>query len=244
VSAALYGLLGALGGALITAVAAYWGPLQAQRRATVAAAEQAWLARGAESAARAEERARAEDERARADAVARHRAQERQREFAAENARREAREHQHAAMDRIIRVITTNREWCQTLGKYLEDLRTGRIVQVEDFDRDVRDDRRAAQSAIDGTIRDGFRVRQTERSPSPRVPPEETVGSKASPSAIALNQATEALRAAILAAQPLPEGRLAELDGVVAEAEDARRTLSMVLWDYLERLRSGASYSA
>jgi hypothetical protein len=40
VPAALYGLIGALGGAIITAVAAYWGPLQAQRRATVAAAEQ------------------------------------------------------------------------------------------------------------------------------------------------------------------------------------------------------------
>lgn len=62
--AALYGLLGALGGAFLTAAAAYWGPIQAQRKANVAAAEQARLARVAEAVARAEAAALARDQRA------------------------------------------------------------------------------------------------------------------------------------------------------------------------------------
>ena len=104
----------------------------------------------------------------------------------------------------------------------------------------MRHDRDDAQSAIDMTIHDGFKVRQTDRSPT--LPAQETLGFKASHSATALNQATEALRAAILATHPLPADRLAELDRVVAEAEDARRALTLMLWDYLERLESGASY--
>jgi len=239
-SAALYGFLGALGGAFIAAAAAYWGPIQAQRRANAAAAEQARLAREAEAEARAEERARAEEERERAEQAERQRARERQRDLAAENEWRVARDQRHSAIERVIRIRTTNRVWCQTLGRYLEDLRAGRIVRVNDFDREVRHDRDDAQSAVDMTIHDGFKVRQTER--SPRLPPQETLGVKASHSAIALNQATEALRAAILAPQPLPADRLAELDRVVAEAEDARRALTLMLWDYLELLGSGVSY--
>ena len=100
-SPALYGLLGALGGAFLTAAAAYWGPIQAQRRANAAVAEQARLAREAEAAARAEELARAEVERVRAEQVARHRARERQRDFAAENERRIARDQRHSAIKRI-----------------------------------------------------------------------------------------------------------------------------------------------
>jgi hypothetical protein len=238
--AALYGLLGAIGGAIITAAAAYWGPIQAQRRANAAAAEQARLSREAEAAARAEELARAEVVRERAEQVARHRARERERDFGAENARRLKAARQHDAIERIIRVRTTNRVWCQTLGRYLEDLRAGRIVQVEDFDKDMRQDREDAQRAIDATIHDGFQVRQTTG--SPRLDPRNTVGSKASPSAVALNRATEALRAAILAPQPLPTDHLAVLDRLLADAEAARAALTVVLWDYLERLGTGCHY--
>ena len=86
------------------------------------------------------------------------------------------------------------------------------------------------------TIHEGFQIRQTVGSPPhDRL----TVGSKAPLSAVALNQATEALRAAILAPQPLPTDRLAKLDRFVAEAEDARSALAAMLWDYLERLGSG-----
>lgn len=239
-SAALYGLLGALGGAIVTAAAAYWGPIQAQRRANAAAVEQARLSREAEAVARAEELVRAEVERELTEQAARHRARQRQRDFAAENERRIARDERHSAIERVIRIRTTSRAWCQMLGRYLEDLRAGRIVQVEDFDREVRRDRDDAQFAIEMTIHDGFKVRQTDRSPA--LPPQETLGFKASHSAITLNQATEAFRAAILAPQPLPADRLAELDRVVTEAEDARRALTLMLWDYLERLGSGVSY--
>ena len=139
-SAALYGLLSALGGAIITAAAAYWGPIQAQRRANAAVAEQARLSREAEAAGRAEELARTAVERERAEQVARHRACERDRDFARENAQRDEADQRREAMERIIRVRSTNRVWCQTLGRYLEDLRAGRMVQVEDFDKEMRRD--------------------------------------------------------------------------------------------------------
>jgi hypothetical protein len=239
-SAALYGLLGALGGAIITAAAAYWGPVQAQRKANAAAAEQARESREAEAAAQAEEVARAEVVRERAEQVARHRARERERDFGAENARRRKADRQHDAIERIIQVRTTNRVWCQTLGRYLEDLRAGHIVQVEAFDKDMRQDREDAQRAIDATLYDGFQIRQTGRSPAPDR--RETVASKASPSAVALNEATEALRAAILAPQPLSADRLDELDQVLADAEQARAAMTVVLWDYLERLGAGCDY--
>jgi hypothetical protein len=239
-SDALYGLLGALGGALISAAAAYWGPIQAQRRANAAAAEQARVARETEAAARAEELARAEVQREYDKQVARHRERERQRDFAAENQRRADKDERHSAIERVIRIRTTNRAWCQTLGRYLEDLTAGRIIRVEDFDKEVRHDRDDAQSAIDMTMHDGFMVRQTDRSPA--LPPQETLGFKASHSAIALNQASAALRAAILASQPLLADRLAELDRVVTEAEAARSALTSMLWDYVERLGSGVSY--
>jgi hypothetical protein len=93
-----------------------------------------------------------------------------------------------------------------------------------------------AQSSIDETMRDGFLIRQTDRSPT--LVRESTIGFKASHSTVPLNRATEALRAAILAPQPLASDRLAELDQVVAEAEDARRALTLTLWDYLENLGS------
>jgi hypothetical protein len=226
-SAALYGLLGALGGALISAAAAYWGPIQAGRKA-----------REAEAAARAAELAQAEVEREYNEQVARHRERERQRDFAVENRRRTERDERHSAIERVIRIRTTNRAWCQTLGRYLEDLTAGRIIQVEDFDKEVRHDRDDAQSAIDMTMHDGFMVRQTHGSPA--LPPQETLAFKASHSATALNQASAALRAAILAPQPLPADRLAELDRVVTETEVARSALTSMLWDYVERLGSGA----
>ncbi|MFE4306680.1 hypothetical protein ACFQ9H_28035 [Streptomyces sp. NPDC056517] len=57
-SEALYGLLGALGGALITGAAAFWGPLQTQRRAF--AAERERRSAEQERAATAEETAQAQ----------------------------------------------------------------------------------------------------------------------------------------------------------------------------------------
>jgi len=117
-TAALYGLLGTLGGAFISAAAAYL----VQRKANAAAAEQARLEREADAAERAEERARAEVERIRDEQIARHRARERQRDFAAQEERRRAIAKEHSVMERVIRVRSTNRVWCQMLSRFLEDL--------------------------------------------------------------------------------------------------------------------------
>jgi hypothetical protein len=242
-SAAIYGLLGALGGSFFTAAAAYLGPIQVQRRAN----EQARLALKAAASARAEELADAEAARVYAEQVELQRSRERQHardaelaRLAADEARRRDKEERHAAMERIIRIRMTTREWCQTLSRYLEDLKAERIVRVEDFDKEIRQDRRAAQSAIDQAIRDGFAIQQTQR--SPRLPRKEaSLRVKTSPSVVALNQATDALRAATLEQQLLSADRLVRLDQAVTEAEEARSALTQILWDFLEQLGSRRS---
>src|SRR5438046_6201758 len=111
-SEALYGLLGALGGALITGAAAYWGPLQMQRRAFAAERDRDEAARRDAEEARREEQLRAVS----AEVTSKFQAQ------------------REAETTRIIRMRTTTRAWSEFLARSIQDLGLGRPADVERFD--------------------------------------------------------------------------------------------------------------
>ncbi|WP_369393361.1 hypothetical protein AB5J72_41795 [Streptomyces sp. CG1] len=215
----LYGLAGALGGSLIAGVAAYWGPLQAQRHALA--------------------RSREEGEQNRRDAEAlRVRVEQREVE-------ERARVRREAATERIIRVRTTTRAWSQLLERYLQDLRHGRSVSVSEFDAAVHAARTEAHSAIDSAMDDGLRVllpqtRGHSRYRQPEFGFDELHRTHVRPelqsTTVALNDAMSLMREAILGGGAVPQDRIEELQVALAEADDARHELTLFLMDRLERI--------
>lgn len=243
---ALYGLLGALGGALITSAAAYWGPLQMQRRAFAADAERTEATRReAETereAARQAEVGRAEAARQEAEAereLARQQADQLQetvrslwqvqREEAAANQARARREQE---ITRIIAMRTTTRAWADLLSRSIQDLELGRSVDVEQFDAEVSVARSKTQSALDHALHDGVWISQS----SYGFPPNSRNQRRVEQPRIlaALGQVTALTRAAAIKAEPLSSAQTEQLRLALDRADEARGTLSGALLNRLE----------
>jgi hypothetical protein len=141
-SDALYGLIGAVGGALVTAAAAYFGPLQIERRRLDQQRQEA-------ESARAEMRRQAQEER---------QAQDAREALAVERAEKQA------AIERIIHIRTSTREWSQLLARHVQDIARGRRVNLADFDVSMQQLREKTQKALDQVIQDGLWVIQSATS--------------------------------------------------------------------------------
>ncbi len=240
-SETLYGVLGALGGALATSAAAYWGPLQMQRRSLA----EARLAAAEERAAAAEERAAVEAQ----AAVLREQARDE-----AQGAKRES------ATKRIIRIRTSTRDWSDLLARTIQDLGLGRTVDIERFDEQVLAARAEAQAAFDQALHDGLWLQQsaygypaTVAFPSlygyGQAPasygyphPEAVRGVQPSGNAdhrrvlTALKRATELTREAVIKGELLDDTGSAALRNSLDAADEARGALSSELLNRLEQV--------
>ncbi|MFF1693715.1 hypothetical protein ACFVXC_08860 [Streptomyces sp. NPDC058257] len=141
---AVYGLLGAVGGAVVTAAAAYWGPLQAQKRSREQAEEERRLA---------QERAEQEGALVRREAAA-----------------AERRERQQAQVAVVARVRRSVGDWCQLLsaaryrydGGIADDQR--RRDEEERFRQVMAHARDAASASIYDALNEGLHIRSSEGS--------------------------------------------------------------------------------
>ncbi|WP_405798739.1 hypothetical protein [Streptomyces sp. NBC_01506] len=199
-SEAVYGLLGALGGALVTGGATFWGPLQAQR-----------------SALRAQRR----------------QAEATMRETEAANAEVQGRANREAETTRVILMRTTTRTWHDLLARTIQDLKLGRLVDIESFDEAVAIARNSAQSALDHALHDGIWIHQSGYGypyPSESGSPEQ------SRVLHALRRVTELTRVAVIKQEPLDTVRTEELERALVKADEARGALSAALLNRLEQL--------
>ncbi|MFE7113937.1 hypothetical protein ACFU99_00710 [Streptomyces sp. NPDC057654] len=244
-SEAVYGVLGALGGSLVAAAAAYWGPLRLQRqtaahdRMRLRAEQQAAAQAEAAAAQAAAEEREYREQQARLDEQRLRRSlwEERMRiEEAKAISRRET------AIKRIVLVRTTAREWSQILDRILQDLEHGQDVTVEHFDRHVSPLRSATQAALDGAMQDGFGVVAQSRSSSTRyrnmsdemnLRRGEAVRVEVGVTSVALSQATMQIRAALLAQERTAE-QLSELRLCLEEANDARHAMTVMFMELIE----------
>ncbi|MGQ4713935.1 hypothetical protein ACUN22_09635 [Streptomyces anulatus] len=225
-SEAIYGLLGALSGALLTSGAAYWGPLQLQRRVLTADSERSAAAR------REAERDRAEAQRqAEQDRIATALSQESERSEAAAvkaHARREA------EITRIISMRTTTRAWSDLLARTVQDLELRRPVTVEAFDSLVTSARDKAEAALDHALHDGIWIAQSAYG----FPMTADRPGEQSRVLAALRLVTELIRAAVIRGQPLNPPQALELRQALDRADAARGTLNTKLLNRLEEVMS------
>lgn len=246
-SDALYGLLGGIGGAFITAVGAYFGPLQVERR-------RLQQQRQENADARAELRRQTDE----------------QRELeATREALAVARNEGHASVERCIKIRTETRAWSQLLGRYIQDLAHGREIVVSDFDADLENVRGAAQSALDNAIHDGLWVPQRSSSFGPgsgrsgrvafmfhhadpvsrrRIPPNPVrlrtssrlVPARTTPTPpviTSLDKTTQAIRSAILGPQPCDQASVERLWRALDQVEAERASLNAVLHELITQPR-------
>ncbi|MET7906654.1 hypothetical protein ABZS86_36520 [Streptomyces sp. NPDC005355] len=146
-SDALYGLMGALGGSVVTAVAAYWGPLHQQREAAKQACWEAEFQR-AEDRRLAEmqvEAAREETQAAREEAQA---------------AREEVAKQEQ--IGRLAEIRTALREWQEVLDRTVQEMWNGAPVNLERFDAAEDSARIRASRAIDDVMRDEWFIPQSK----------------------------------------------------------------------------------
>lgn len=252
---ALYGLAGALGGALVTSAAAYWGPLQMQRRAFTVEAERAEAARREDEAERQAEAERAEATRradveraeaARREAVAERemaRQQAEQERSAAEASRRterdeaaavQAHERREAEITRIIRMRTTTRAWADLLARAVQDLELGRPVDIERFDAEVSEARIKAQDSLDNALHDGIWIRQSYYGYPAQLLPSRQSEQPSMRVFAALGLVTGLTRAAAIRGGPLDQSRALELREALDQADEVRGALSATLLNRLE----------
>ncbi|MCL7377450.1 hypothetical protein [Streptomyces sp. 35G-GA-8] len=207
-SEAIYGLLGALGGALVTSAAAFWGPLQIQRRA------------------REETEQRAEQERT-ASAVRRDAER-------VEAAAREAQTRREAEINRIIGVRATFRDWSDLLARAIQDLELGRSLSIDDFDIAVASAQNDAQAALDHVLHDGAWIPQSNYG-FPLRPTDPTLeGQRLRVLTAALKHATSLVRAAVIPGRPFSEAEAEDLRRTLEQADAARGALSTALLNRLE----------
>ncbi|MFC9616638.1 hypothetical protein [Streptomyces sp. NPDC056938] len=218
---ALYGLLGALGGALITGAAAYWGPLQMQRRAFAAERERDETARREAEAARREEQLRA----ASAEQASQFQAQ------------------REAETTRIIKMRTTTRAWSDFLARSIQDLGLGRPVDVERFDEQALATRNDAHSALDHALHDGIWIWQSSYGWPPQqhgAPLQHWVPPAHSPEQLrvrtALARVTELTREAVIKGEQLDTEGVAALRNALDKADEARGALNAALFNRLEEV--------
>ncbi|MET7534262.1 hypothetical protein [Streptomyces goshikiensis] len=134
-SDAMYGLIGALGGSLSTAAAAFWGPLRVQRQALREQREQSSQAQRLaqeerDSALRELEAARLQEQRT-------------------------------AAVARVVLVRTSTAAWHDLLDQKVKDISYGPAVDLGAFDQAVMNLRGEARTAIYHALYEGLWIPQT-----------------------------------------------------------------------------------
>lgn len=212
---ALYGLLGALGGALITSAAAYWGPLQMQRRVFAAERERDETARREAEAARREEQIRA----ASAEQTSQLQAQ------------------REAETSRIIRMRTTTRAWSDFLARSIQDLGLGRPVDVERFDEQTLAARNETQSALDHALHDGIWIWQSGYGfPAQQLRVQPAHSPEQFRVLEALARVTELTREAVIKGERLDTEGVAALRNALDKADEARGALNAALFNRLEEV--------
>ncbi|MFH8416094.1 hypothetical protein [Streptomyces collinus] len=235
-SEAIYGLLGALGGALITSAAAYWGPLQIQRRVHTAEAERSDAARREAEAEREAAQQSAEQERITSAAL---RESER-----LEAAAVQAHTRRESEINRIISVRTTTRGWADLLARTVQDIELGRHVDIEQFDTEISTARGKAHAALDHALHGGVWIPQSTYGypshgyayPAPSQPgrPDEQLRGLV----VALGKVTELIRAAVIRGERSDDSQSAALRQALDRADLARGALATALLNRLEDLMS------
>ncbi|MFI5689653.1 hypothetical protein [Streptomyces sp. NPDC051636] len=210
---AFYGLVGALGGGLITSCAAYFGPLHVQRVA---------LRRHQQEAEETLRQQREEAERSR-----------RQNEIALEEARSAARIADYQARResetaRIIRIRSTTRTWSEFLIEIHQNLTSQIPVDLNRFDEEIQRIRADAQSALDDVLHDGIWIQQSAYGAY-------TVQGNGEHIAFnVLTRATSVARSDII--NGLNHNRYLSLGSLLDEVETARGSLAQTLLNRIEQI--------
>ncbi|MEV0530148.1 hypothetical protein AB0I66_42770 [Streptomyces sp. NPDC050439] len=228
-SAAWFALIGAVGGAVVGAGGAVWGPLVLHRRQ---AAERS------EALLRQEERERAqqrrEDELLQRQQQFELRIAERERAAAAERERAaELAVRQTAVTDRLKNMRSTTRAWQLLLNDTLTELWHGRPVEPGAFSEACRAARKAVNEAFDEALHDGLwfahagsaRTLMGDGSMMQALTPNDH-GVDVHALGAALSDATSALTACVEAGCPLPEDLLRQANSRLSHLDLARESLS------------------
>ncbi|MFF4353823.1 hypothetical protein [Streptomyces sp. NPDC001530] len=209
-SDAVYGLVGALGGSLLTAAVAYWGPLHQQREA----AKQAELQRSADL-----RRAEMEIEAARAQAE-------------------EARRHVEiqAQIGRLVEVRSTLRAWQFLLDGALAEMKVVGSLDLDRFREEEQEAMRKGVRALDEVMHDQWYVPISHYELAPGDPPTEWMDRSFSPNGLlveALKEYGARIRALVLAGRPASVEDMRKIDRLRAEASRERGVMSEIIEDRL-----------
>ncbi|MGW4995410.1 hypothetical protein ACWEQ3_48970 [Streptomyces mirabilis] len=217
-SDAVYGLIGALGGSLLTAAVAYWGPLHQQREV----AKQAELQRSADM-----RRAEMEIEAARTQA---------------EEARRG--EEIRAEIGRLIDVRSALRVWQFVLDRAHDELKWAGPLDLDRFREDERELMTKGMRALDEVMHDQWFVPVSlyELAPedlAPEDPPARRMDRSSSPNGLvveALKEYGARIRALGLVGRSASDEEKAELDQLKARANQERGMMSELIEERLENI--------
>ncbi|MFF4803243.1 hypothetical protein ACFY1U_33320 [Streptomyces sp. NPDC001351] len=212
-SDAVYGLIGALGGSLLTAAVAYWGPLHQQREV----AKQAELQRSADM-----RRAEMEIEAVRAQA---------------EEARRG--EAIQAEIGRLVDVRSALRVWQFELDRAHDELRWAGPLDLDRFREDERELMTKGVRALDEVMHDQWFVPVSLYELAPEDPPTRRIDRSSSPNGLvveALKDYGARIRALALVGRPASDEEKAELDQLKARANQERGMMSELIEERLENI--------
>ncbi|WP_146132455.1 hypothetical protein [Streptomyces solincola] len=227
-AAALYALIGAVGGAVVGAGGAVLGPLLLHRRQ---AAERR------ETLLRQEERERAqqrrEDDLLRRQQEFDLRVAEADRRVAAEREEAaETRARQSAVTDRLRLMRSTTRAWHLLLDDTLGELMRDRPVDHEEFSREWRAARNAVNDAFDAALHDGLWFAHSRavgtlmgRGSMLQAIRRNDHGVDVTTLGEALSSATYAVTQCVEAGSPLPEELLAQAQAELRQLRVARESL-------------------
>ncbi|MBO8185273.1 hypothetical protein [Streptomyces spirodelae] len=227
-TAALYGLIGAVGGAVVGAGGAVFGPLLLHRRQ---AAERQETLLQQEEWERAQQR-REEDLQRRQQQFEFRMAEEDRRAAAERERAAEIRARQLAVTERLMRMRSTTRAWHLLLLDTFGELRRGRSVDAEAFSEAWHAARDAVNEAFDEALHDGlwFAHARSARTLIGRG----SMGRAVSPTdhgidvttlGAALSSATYTIIDCVEAGCPLPEDLAAQAETMLLHLKAARESL-------------------
>ncbi|MER5521641.1 hypothetical protein [Streptomyces sp. NPDC002763] len=212
-SDAVYGLIGALGGSLLTAAVAYWGPLHQQREV----AKQAELQRSADM-----RRAEMEIEAARAQV---------------EEARRG--DEIRAEIGRLVDVRSALRVWQFVLDRAHDELKWAGPLDLGRFREDERELMTKSMRALDEVMHDQWFVPVSLYELAPGDPPTRRMDRSSSPNGLvveALKEYGARIRALGLVGRPASDEEKAQLDQLKARANEERGMMSELIEERLENV--------
>lgn len=214
----LFGLVGAVLGALVAGGAAYWGPVRLHRRQADLATSQQASAQAHADAVEARAREHANEMEARA------------RRHEEELARRsDERASSADALARLAAMRTAPREWHELLRRTVAELEAGRLVDSESFMADVHAARRGLWAAVDAGILDGLWIEQSNYHHGWATPGRSTLRSPDGRPVNAtdpLEQATTVVQGLVMAGCTPPPSSLSRAHGALQDVVTARNDLS------------------